>query len=107
MRWPWQSRRGIVRVSSRRLIALQRGALRAAELEREVRPLAAERRALEVLASSPYSADAVSEGVLAELPLTAQGKLHELAFLALVDAHVWEQREKALAETFSTGRHDQ
>lgn len=93
MKWPWQPRPGMVRVSRRQLIELQRAALRAGQLEEENRERQAENRRLDAteraaqllaLLSSPGEPDsAVCAWVLADLPLTAEGGLHEGALLAL------------------------
>lgn len=89
----------MVRVSHRELIDLLQNALRAVELEAEVRVLEqqasmlrAQNRARELVSVRP------GVGVVPEVPLTAAGELHEPAFVALVEAQVWEQRERQLAE---------
>jgi hypothetical protein len=114
VRWPWQPRPGMVRVSSRRLIALQRTALAVAELEAEARALAAEtallraqNRAFDLLESRAEEGVAVERPVvdlvLADLPLTSDGRLHEAAFEAWVEDRVWAQRAVWLAEMTSSG----
>ena len=114
MRWPWQPRPGMVRVSSRRLIELQRDALRAAELQgeirerhRECRLAEAQDRAYQLLDERSQLAGvgvepAVRAAVLADLPLTGEGELHEGAFAALVDALVWKSFEQELTGLLPT-----
>lgn len=113
MRWPWQPAPGMVRVKDKALVELQRDALRAVELERETAALARERqlvaadmRARELLEERRTTvgevAQAVATEVLASLPYTADGQLHETAFIALVNARVWDQWEKDRATPAST-----
>lgn len=95
MRWPWRPAPGMVRVSRRRMIELQRRALRVVDLEREAALIAAETRAIKLIAEREAELGA-SLALPAELPLTAGGRLHEGAFLALVEAQAWERHEDAL-----------
>lgn len=98
MRWPWQPKPGFVRINHKRLIELQRSALRAAELEAKTRDLVGQRQRLEREARARELAPAgATELDLVDLPQNDQGQLHEAAFIALVDAHVWKQREQWLA----------
>lgn len=94
----------MVRVSRRRMIELQRSALRALELEAEVREhrqaAAAARAQAELCRRSLRLSDSerqAAAGLAVDPPLTAEGELHEAAFAAAVDAAVWEQRERELA----------
>lgn len=91
----------MVRISSRRLIELQRQALRARELEVEVRRLQAEERARRLLMACESPLEASLE-LLSDLPLTVEGRLHDQAFLELVEAQVWADRERALAALTAT-----
>lgn len=111
MRWPWQPAPGLVRVNHRKLIDLQRSALRAAALEAEIRQLEQERldrdaetRARELLEQCdqmPADAQAVCGPLLADLPRTGRGVLHETAFLALVERSLWQLRDEQLAGILS------
>lgn len=102
---------GRVRVSSRRLIELQAGALRAVYLQREVDLL--ERRArtdraaahAERLLAAAGSTLSLSQVAGASLPLTGEGDLHEAAFTALVDAMTWQRREEQL-RTLTAGTEE-
>lgn len=104
MRWPWQPEPGMVRVNHRKLIELQRGALRAAELEASIARDTAKAAALGAeVAASRLLADLQVVDVDVELPVTADGRLHEEAFRALVEARVWAKRERQLADVLSGG----
>lgn len=122
MRWPWQSAPGMVRVGHRELIGLQRETLSAMEREREltmeIREFRRERQLAEAEAQayrllqdrchvlSDAATRSVCSEVLTELPLTAEGRLHEAAFLALVDARVWAHREREVVAVMATGHFD-
>lgn len=104
MRWPWQPKPGFVRINHKELIELLRGALRAAELEEEIRQTDQKTRSLEAASrawelleerlSAGEDTTGVREGLLdEELPMTGDGVLHEEAFLALVDARRWSAFE--------------
>lgn len=107
MRWPWQPKPGFVRINRKKLIELQHNALRAlqleaenAELERENQGIERETRALRFLAErAPGTAaeTTAAKGVLNDLPIAADGTLHEAAFALLVDARVWELRDQQIA----------
>lgn len=114
MRWPWQPPAGTRRISQRRLIELQRAALRVSDLTQETRALRAHTRALELLNErEAWLGEAIADDLLSDLPLTAEG-LHEAAFVALVESRVWEAREcelRRLCQTKTTthdpAAHDQ
>lgn len=101
-RWPWQPRPGMVRISHKRLIELQREALRVCELEEQTRDLNRQRAVLETQArllerGLTDAERAAAADLVADPPLTATGVLHEPALVAAVDAVVWAQRERELA----------
>ena len=105
MRWPWQPRPGMVRLSHRELIRLQGQALKAAELEREVGILEATNRARQLLLTMPTRETAeveVRAETLEDVPVTLDGQLHEPALLALYQARIWERRERELATLMAT-----
>lgn len=115
MRWPWKPRPGMVRVSRREYVALLEGAVRAARLDAEMRVLRAETaqvraeaRAFEVLVARATERDvlnqAVERSLLADLPLTADGSLHDAGFAALVERRVWEQRDIDLAAVLAAAQ---
>lgn len=118
MRWPWSPAPGKRRVSHGELIGLLRGALRAAELEAELVAtgrdsalLEASGRAHELLQGrchvlSDDACRAVSADVLASLPLTEDGRLHEAAFVALLESRVWERREREVVAVMASGQFD-
>jgi hypothetical protein len=101
---PGRHRRGKVWMSSKALIALQRDALRAADLEVEVASRRAEVAALQrgVRARELIEERATEAGVLPsnpwvvslleELPQTAAAELHDAAFLALLETRLWNCR---------------
>ncbi|MDO3397005.1 hypothetical protein QWJ41_14860 [Nocardioides sp. SOB44] len=117
MRWPPLGRRRdpdaprTVRVSSKRLIELQRGALRAAELDaelsvRRVEQADLERRArAEALVSSATATGPVRashpllRALLEDLPYSDDLSLHEPAFRALLESRLWDAR---LGEAITT-----
>lgn len=113
MRWPWQTAPGMVRVKDKDLVALQRAVLRAVELERETAAIVRERQLVEAdmrartlleqrRTTVGEVAPAVATEVMASLPYTADGQLHEAAFIALVNTRVWDQWEKDRATPAST-----
>ena len=116
MRTPWRRLApGMVRVPTEELIGLLRGALRAAVLEAEGRALDAqadayrrETRARAVV-DEQSAAAGVSlrllevNGLVAHLPQTEHGALHEPAFLALLGQHFLERR---LGDSIPTTRED-
>lgn len=118
MRWPWQPPPGMRRVSSDDLIGLLRDVLRASDLEveqarltRESSLLAAATRAHQLLEERRQERGvdvepAVRDDVEAALPMTSEGRLHEEAFLALVDARVWAQREREVVAVMASGQFD-
>lgn len=94
----------MVRISRRRMIELQRDALRALELEAEIREhrraIARHRAEADLCRRSLRLSDSERQAatrLTVDPPLTAEGELHETAFAAAVDAAVWEQRERELA----------
>ena len=102
MKWPRRRRRGVVSVSRRELIRLQAAAIRAHELEARTRDLQARTHLLHAECRAHQLAELAGrpelpDSLLEDLPLTADGRLHEPAFTALVDAHVWAARERKLA----------
>lgn len=115
MRWPWQPKPGMRRVKHRELIRLLRAASRAAELEaenaelaREAALLEADSRAHQLLQERRHALgldldQAVHVEVMAALPLTVEGRLHEPAFLALVEDQVWAHRERELVALVAPG----
>lgn len=90
-------RRGLVRVSARELVRLQGAALRAAQLETEIREseqgtasLAAELTALKRSAQLGVQLEQGDLMAMCEQPpLTSTGALHVEAFSALLDARLW------------------
>lgn len=100
---------GMVWVDDADLIQLQGDALRAAELEAQTREaqVQARRDKAEVRASVLLEErrarvgldvdDQVRTEVLASLPLTAVGVLHEAAFCALVEQLVWSELDAIAA----------
>lgn len=116
MRWPWQPRPGMVRVSSRKLIPMLQNALRAHELQAEIsrlwvqtREAEAQVRAMELMrerVSAGHLDEAARRDVLAALPLTSDGLLHEPAFLALVEQRVWAGWELQLQARDTTPSAD-
>ncbi len=101
MRWPWRARPGMVKVSRKRLIELQAGALRARELQDRINAANAQTRAYELLAAgeSVSSVDVesrVARESLGVLPFTADGQLHEPAFRALHQGRLWAAHEDLL-----------
>lgn len=118
MRWPWQPAPGMVRVSHKELIRLQRDALRAVELEAEAAAaardselLVAQAEAYRLLQARCHEVGVPVDGVvrdevLAGLPLTTDGRLHVAAFVALLDARVWAHREREVVAVMATGHFD-
>lgn len=110
MRWPWQWRTtpGMVWVKDKDLVATLRDALRAGELEAEIREsekrtasAKAEAHALKLLSEQRHVlggdvGEVVRSEVLQSLPLAADGTLHEPAFVAWVSDRVWADRARAL-----------
>ncbi|KAA1426461.1 hypothetical protein [Nocardioides antri] len=82
---------------------MQRGAIRALELEAEIREhrtvratLEAKTRARELIEEAGLaSGDDASAEALAALPYTADGRLHEEAFHALIDHLQWKHQAPA------------
>lgn len=118
MRFRWSPAPGMVRVNHKDLIGLLRGALRAAELEVETATVArdtalldADARAHQLLQGRCHEVGVpvdpeVRDEVLAGLPMTADGRLHEAAFVALLDARVWAHREREVVAVMATGHFD-
>lgn len=104
MRWPWSPPPGMVRVPAENLLELYQAEVRAMELEREIaenrcraQRASAEIRALQLIDETGRSVtEAVTRAVRESLPVTAAGDLHEAAFLALVDAMTWDERDAQL-----------
>lgn len=98
MRWP-KVRGGMVWISRSRLIKLQRRALRAYELERQIRGLRYV-TALHVAQGHLAGMDGADRDAAAPIasapPLMVDGSIDEPAFLAAVDAAVWQRREREL-----------
>lgn len=104
----------MVRVSSKRLIELQRDALRAAELDvelsfRRVEQADLERRArAESLVSAATRTGPVRAShpllreLLDDLPHTDDLSLHEPAFLALLESRLWDARLSEAIPTTET-----
>src|SRR3954447_982044 len=99
--WPWQTAPGMVRISRKRLIELQANALKAIRLEAEIRAFEAQTlaavarvRAYKLLdqaerVSTPDVEATAAAVALADLPLSADGSLHEVAFSAVHRSAVW------------------
>lgn len=95
---------GMVRIRPRDYIQLLERARRATDLEAEEAVLLAEQarhsreaRARELVAELAADAgvrfsDLDVDGLVVDLPQTADGRLHEPAFAALLDQHVWRRR---------------
>lgn len=106
MRWPWQPRPGMVRIGHKKLIDLQRKALRAAHLEAELMAAAredakreAQWRAEDLVnecTHGPIEARQLADLVLSDLPLTPSGDLHEGAFMALLTPALSDLRDAQL-----------
>lgn len=95
------TRPGTVRVSVKEYVRLLRGTVRARDLEREISNIRREkaRTRAEVLLvdRGPMVTAQVRDAVAqSSLPLTESGDLHEAAFLALVDAMTWDERDAQL-----------
>lgn len=91
----------MARVSVKEYVALLRGTVRALDLEREIASIRREkaRTRAEVLLvdRGPMVSAQVRDAVeRSRLPLTEAGDLHEAAFLALVDAMTWDERDAQL-----------
>jgi hypothetical protein len=100
MRWPWRPRPGFVRIKEKTLVELQRRALRARDLEIEIRAQRRQNATLKAQAALARLSTTEREAVaylVASPPLTSDGRLHEPAFRAAVEAGVWAQRELELA----------
>lgn len=105
---------GTVRLSDQEHVELLRGALRAADLERDgdrlraegagmLRELVAHRLIEQQTATAGLMAGALDVGgMLADLPQCADGSLHEPAFLALLGQHILEHRLGASIPTTTT-----
>lgn len=121
MRWPWQTAPGMVRISRKQLIELQANALKTMRLENEILAFEAQTRATEarirasdlrteariraseLLAqaervSTPDVEATAAAVMLADLPLSADGSLHEAAFSAAHRGAVWVGHEALLLE---------
>jgi hypothetical protein len=112
----WRTPPGYVRISSKRLIALQRLALRARDLELEAIRLNTEAAQLEAAATARDLVDAQCRAagvaltpqrtadLLQAIPQTPAGELHECAFLALVGNALVAQRLAASIPTIGDHR---
>ncbi|MEE3128459.1 MAG: hypothetical protein VX494_14725 [Actinomycetota bacterium] len=85
----------------REYLRLLRGTVRALDLEREIathrREGARARAEVLLVDRGPMVTERVRDAVArSSLPVTESGDLHEAAFLALVDAMTWEQRDAQL-----------
>lgn len=87
---------GRVWISARELVELQRGALRVSELERDLNAASAESMAIrlqrERMGDMSPLPDERQEALFQDLPLTADGRLHEAAFTALLDKTIRRDR---------------
>lgn len=115
MRWPWQRRlpAGVVLIDDKRLIELYSTAQRTADLEVEIRR--ARTRAAQATAELKIDETQIeghvrlpqnaAAALLEDLPLTADGRLHDAAFDALLEQLVWREREQPILQLLKTGDH--
>jgi len=117
-RWPWQPQAGMVRVSKDAHIATLTAALRATELETEIRTKRAEAdgyireaRARDLIDEQARAAGvrltmADTEDLTSDLPQRADGGLHKAAFLALLGQRLQERQFGAHIPTTSSRNGD-
>lgn len=95
----------MVRISRRRHLELLQGALRAHQLEDQLRALRARRAAqdAQTLRRRLNVPEAASSPDL--LPLTPGGDLHQAAYVAWAEAEVWAERERRLSVLTAADRN--